>query len=88
MKNAQEIREITNKVLQERHDSKIKIMNNYIEEVIAPQIEEKALQGETTLTIHVDVAKIISLNELVKTLDNNGYFISVGTKYPKLKIHW
>ena len=39
MKNAQEIREITNKVLQERHDSKIKIMNNYIEEVIAPQIE-------------------------------------------------
>ena len=88
MKNAQEIRKITNKVLKERHDLQIKMMKDYIEEVIAPQVEEMALQGKSTLTIDVDVTKIIDLSALAKTLDNNGYFVTFGRKYPMIKIHW
>ena len=88
MKNAKEIRDITNKVLEERKASQIKIMNDYIEEVIAPKVEEKALQGESMLTIEVDVTRVIGISELAKTLSNNGYSITFGVKYPMLKIHW
>ena len=88
MKNAQEVRKITNKVLEERQASQIKMMNDYIEEVIAPQVEEMALQGKSTLTVDVDVTKIIDLNALAKTLDNNGYFVTFGRKYPMIKIYW
>ena len=88
MKNAKEIREITNKVLEEKNAQKIEMMNNYIDKVIAPQIEEKAMQGKEMLTINVDLTKVDSIHELAKKLVANGYEIGFGAKYPMLKIYW
>lgn len=87
MKNAKEMREITNKKLEEMNASKIKQMKDYIEEVIAPQIEETASQGKENLMITVDVTKA-SVNEVAKELVANGYEIGFGRNYPNLKIYW
>lgn len=87
MKNAKEIREITNKKLEEMNTSKVKQMKDYIEEVIAPQIEEMASQGKENLTIAIDITKT-SVNEVSKELVANGYEISFGKVYPNIKIHW
>ena len=87
MKNAKEIREITNKKLEEMNASKIKQMKDYIEEVIAPQIEKEASQGKESLMITVDVTKA-SVNEVARELVANGYEISFGRNYPNLKIYW
>ena len=87
MKNAKEIREITNKKLEEMNASKIKQMKDYIEEVIAPQIEEKASQGKESLTVVIDVTRA-SVHEVAKELVANGYEIGFGINYPNLKIYW
>lgn len=88
MKNAKEIREITNKVLEERNALAIKKMNDYIDEVIAPKIEEKAKQGLEVLTVDVDVTRVVGLSELAKVLVTNGYEVGFGVKYPMIKIRW
>ena len=82
MKNAKEIREITNKVLEERNALAIKKMNDYIDEVIAPQ------QGLEVLTVDVDVTRVVGLSELAKVLVANGYEVGFGVKYPMIKIRW
>lgn len=87
MKNAKEIREITNKKLEEMNASKIKQMKDYIEEVIAPQIEEKASQGKENLTIAIDVTRA-DIHEVAKELVANGYEVKLGVKYPNIKIYW
>lgn len=87
MKNAKEIREITNKKLEEMNASKIKQMKDYIEEVIAPQIEKEASQGKENLMITVDVTKA-SVNEVARELVANGYEIAFGRNYPNIKIYW
>lgn len=87
MKNAKEIREITNKKLEEMNASKIKEVKNYIEEVIAPQIEEKASQGKENLTVAIDVVRA-DIHEVAKVLIANGYEVMQGAKYPNIKIYW
>ena len=87
MKNAKEIREITNKKLEEMNASKIKQMKDYIEEVIAPQIEERASQGKENLTVVIDVTRA-SVHEVAKELVANGYEAKLGVNYPNIKIYW
>lgn len=87
MKNAKEIREITNKKLEEMNASKIKQMKDYIEEVIAPQIEERASQGKDNLTVTIDVTKA-GVHEVTRELVANGYEVGSGVKYPNIKIYW
>jgi hypothetical protein len=87
MKNAKEIREITNKKLEEMNASKIKQMKDYIEEVIAPQIEEKASQGKENLGVAIDVTKAY-IHEVAKELVANGYEVRQGARYPNIKIYW
>lgn len=87
MKNAKEIREITNKKLEEMNASKIKQMKDYIEEVIAPQIEEQASQGKENLTVAIDVTRA-DIHEVAKELVSNGYEVRQGAKYPNIKIYW
>ena len=87
MKNAKEIREITNKKLEEMNASKIKEVKNYIEEVIAPKIEEKASQGKENLTVTIDVTRA-DIHEVAKELVANGYEVMQGAKYPNIKIYW
>lgn len=87
MKHAKEMREITNKKLEEMNASKIKQVKDYIEEVIAPQIEEEASQGKEYLTIAINTTKV-SVNEVSKELVANGYEVISGKKYPNIKIYW
>lgn len=82
MKSAKEIRKITNKKLEE-----MKVLKDYLEKVIAPQIEEKAFQGKETLEVVVDTTKV-GVHEVAKELVANGYEVIHGEKYPVLKIYW
>lgn len=72
MKSAKEIREITDKKLEEINAPKIKKMKDYIEEVIAPQIEEAASQGKGYLTVAIDTTKAGTL-DVARELIDNGY---------------
>lgn len=87
MKNAKEMREITNKKLEEMNTSKIREVKNYIEKVIAPEIEEKASQGKESLTIAINIARV-DIHEVTKELVANGYKVMQGAKYPNIKIYW
>lgn len=72
MKSAKEIREITDKKLEEINAPKIKKIKDYIEEVIAPQIEEAASQGKEYLTVAIDITKVDIL-VVARELIDNGY---------------
>ena len=86
MKSAKEIREITDKKLEEINAPKIKKMKDYIEEVIAPQIEEAASQGKEFLTVQIDTTKADTF-VVEKELIDNGYRTR-RVKYPMLMIYW
>lgn len=86
MKSAKEIREITDKKIEEINAPKIKETKDYIEEVIAPQIEEAASQGKGFLIVKIDTTKVHTL-DVARELIANGYRAR-EVRYPMLKINW
>ena len=87
MKNAKEIREITNEVLEEKNAKKVAKVKNYIEEIVVPQIYQSAYDGKEMLTLCVDIQQA-NIYEVMKILTNNGYEVKQGVKYPMIKIYW
>ena len=87
LRNAKEIRQITNEVLEEKNAKKIAKVKNYVEEIIGIQIDQAAYEGKEMLTHCVDIQQA-HIHEVTKELVANGYKVMQGVKYPYIKIYW
>ena len=87
MKNAKEMRTITNKKIEEETLQKLKkMMKDYIEKEIAPKIEEMASQGYGFLAVKIDTTKA-SIVDVAEELIANDYVVR-EMKHSRLMISW
>ena len=84
MKNANEMRNITNEVIEARKAALIDKYNKYIDEEIAPNVEGSAKGGYRVvkLTTRCD----IDYDYVVKALTNLGYEVEYNQHF--IIIHW
>lgn len=84
MKNANEMRNITNEVIEARKAALIDKFNKYIDEEIEPKVESAAKSGYRLckLTTRCD----IDYDYVVKALTNLGYEIEYNQHF--IIVHW
>lgn len=87
LRNAKEIRQITNEVLKEKNAKKIAKVKNYVEEIIGAEIDQAAYEGKEMLSHCVDI-KQAKVYEVIEELVANGYEAKLGVNYPNIKIYW
>ena len=84
MKNANEMRNITNEVFEARKIALIEKFNKYIDEEIEPNVEDAANKGLRVckLTTRCD----INYDYVVETLTNLGYEVAYNQHF--ISIYW
>ena len=86
MKNANEMREITNEVLAQRAEAREAKNQAYVEEEVAPLLEAMANKGYSSAEI--SISAFIDAERVKEILVENGYTIGGSKTYGCIVVKW
>lgn len=88
MRTIEEIREITENAIEEKTEKLIEACKNFIEDIIEPNILERAKNGYTSTLIDSTSLSSLQINYIINIYEENGYKVRYTELSQNIEIRW